>query len=467
MEIANDQHASSTNHAAASNSLNEDIIVATAMAPSNLACIKYWGKRDSGDLNLPLNSSLSVTLDVQDQINTVTSIACFVGEKYANSGLKDRLFLNGAEEVDACYKKGRLRVVLSLMRSLVKSKFPGEVGEKLSKAPVMIVSKNSFPTAAGLASSAAGYACLVTALAGVFGILSKSPSGAAKRLDTDDMLLFEELSRIARQGSGSASRSLHGGFVQWNMGEKADGSDSVAIQVAPRSHWPELEALICVVSDRKKSTSSTGGMTDSVRTSELLIHRAKNIVPKRLEAIRKAILEKDFGAFAEITMKDSNQFHATCLDTYPPIFYLNDISRTIIGIVHDLNSTARTDDVEKGKVVETKPPRYAYTFDAGPNAVIFTLKKDIPELLEALLRHFHPNPKDTRVEPDFAFVRGRTQMTRVQARDAVDVKSLADAPNSGAVSYIFHTGIGEGSRILDGEEEQLRCLIDPSTGMPL
>lgn len=105
-------------------------------------------------------------------------------------------------------------------------------------------------------------------------------------------------------------------------------------------------------------------METSRLTSPLLQFRAAEVVQPRLEAIEKAYLEKDFETFGKITMQDSNQFHATCLDTYPPIFYLNDISRLIIRLVHVINSYY-------GCI------KAAYTFDAGPNAVIYTLDEVI------------------------------------------------------------------------------------------
>ena len=92
--------------------------------------------------------------------------------------------------------------------------------------------------------------------------------------------------------------------------------------------------MIFVVSDKEKDTSSTAGMETSRLTSELLQFRATNVVQPRLDAIEVAYLARDFETFGKITMKDSNQFHATCLDTYPPIFYMNDISRIIIRFIH-------------------------------------------------------------------------------------------------------------------------------------
>jgi diphosphomevalonate decarboxylase len=204
------------------------------------------------------------------------------------------------------------------------------------------VSENNFPTAAGLASSAAGFAALVRAIADLYQ-LPASPT---------------ELSRIARQGSGSACRSLFGGYVAWQMGTKEDGSDSLAVEVAPASHWPTMRALILVVSAEKKGVSSTSGMQITVATSELFQRRAEIVVPKHMSEMEEAIKAKDFENFGKITMMESNSFHSVCSDTFPPIFYLNDVSKAAIRVVEDINKKA-------GKIIA------AYTFDAGPNAVIY------------------------------------------------------------------------------------------------
>lgn len=225
------------------------------------------------------------------------------------------------------------------------------------------MSENNFPTAAGLASSAAGFAALVRAIADLYQ-LPNTPT---------------ELSRIARQGSGSACRSLFGGYVAWEMGTRIDGSgmfhlkffcagklyellltlvDSLAVQVAPASHWPTMRALVLVASAEKKDVSSTSGMQTTVATSDLFQRRVEEVVPKRFIAMKEAILAKDFPTFAELTMRDSNSFHAVCLDTFPPIAYLNPTSFAAIRLVGDINKKA-------GKSIA------AYTFDAGPNAVIY------------------------------------------------------------------------------------------------
>lgn len=128
-----------------------------------------------------------------------------------------------------------------------------------------------------------------------------------------------------------------------------------------------MRAVILVVSDKEKDTSSTSGMETSRKTSVLLKHRAEHVVEGRLAEIEQAYMNKDFETFGRITMQDSNQFHAVCLDTYPPIFYMNDVSKSIIKLVHAFNE-------HYGEI------RAAYTFDAGPNAVIYTLDK-VSELL--------------------------------------------------------------------------------------
>lgn len=343
-------------------------VSATHSAPSNIAVIKYWGKRDS-KLNLPINSSVSCTLNQDDLQAKTTVIASPDFEK-------DRLWLNGIEEDVSASK--RVQAVLREVRSRAADRSDDAgapvSGAELGKWKVHIISVNNFPTAAGLASSAAGYACLTDTLADCFGL--KGPSSTTTTAD---------LTAIARQGSGSACRSIYGGFVRWEMGSKADGSDSIAVQVADEKHWPEIAILIAVVSDKKKETGSTEGMQTSVDTSPLLAHRASSVVPARLAEIEKAYRDKDFETFARLTMQDSNQFHATCLDTYPPVFYMNDTSRRIISLVHAFNAA-------KGRVAA------GYTFDAGPNAVVYTRKgEDLAELTALLMAHF-PNPASVAKE---------------------------------------------------------------------
>lgn len=231
---------------------------------------------------------------------------------------------------------------------------------------VHVVSENNFPTAAGLASSASGYACLVYSLAQLYGIKK------------------QEISDVARLGSGSACRSIYGGFVQWQKGVQADGKDSIAVQVAPASHWPDLHVLILVVNDSKKKVASTSGMARSVVTSELIKYRVEKCVPHRINSMTQAIKDRDFSKFAEVTMKDSNQFHAICLDTFPPCVYMNDVSHSIVNYVHAFNQMEG----------ETK---VAYTFDAGPNACLYLLEKNVKRVL-AFINYMFPNDDQQTVE---------------------------------------------------------------------
>lgn len=147
-----------------------------------------------------------------------------------------------------------------------------------------------------------------------------------------------DISGLARVGSGSACRSVYGGFVRWYMGSDPQGTDSIAKPIAPASHWPEMRILVLVVSDSQKKVPSTAGMKRGVQTSEFLKYRAEKIFPKRVEEMHKAIIDKNFESFAELTMKDSNNMHAACLDTYPPCVYMNDVSHSIVDLVHAYNA---------------------------------------------------------------------------------------------------------------------------------
>ncbi|WVF69335.1 diphosphomevalonate decarboxylase [Kwoniella sp. CBS 6097] len=382
---------------------------ATATAPVNIACIKYWGKRDT-KLILPTNSSLSVTLDQDHLRSTTTSRA---DESFAAG---DRLWLNGKEET--IKEGGRLGVCIKELRAWRKQVEEKDNGlPKLSEWPLRIASYNNFPTAAGLASSASGLAALVASLARLYE-LPQTPS---------------QLSIIARQGSGSACRSLFGGFVAWREGSDASGSDSLAEEVAPREHWPEMHALICVVSDAKKGTSSTSGMQRTVETSTLLQERLR-IVPGRMQAISKAIQDKDFESFAKITMVDSNSFHSVCLDTSPPIFYLNDVSKSIIAVVEELNRSS-------GKVIA------AYTFDAGPNAVIYALEENMPKVLGAVNKFF---PTAEESEDPFKTV-------AEDLPESFDYKVVQEGGwEKGAVKSLIHTRVGDGPRTLGKEDSLLK-----------
>ncbi|KAL2539842.1 mevalonate diphosphate decarboxylase 1 [Abeliophyllum distichum] len=193
------------------------VLIVTAQTPTNIAVIKYWGKRDE-NLILPINDSISVTLDPQ-HLCTTTSVA--VSPAFTH----DRMWLNGKE---ISLSGGRYQNCLRELRARASDVEDEEKGIKITKKDweklhVHIASYNNFPTAAGLASSAAGFACLVFSLAKLMNVKED----------------HSKLSAIARQGSGSACRSLYGGFVKWIMGKEENGSDSIAVQLADEKHWDE------------------------------------------------------------------------------------------------------------------------------------------------------------------------------------------------------------------------------------
>lgn len=375
----------------------------TAKAPVNIAVIKYWGKQQD-KLKIPINDSLSGTLNMDDMCTTTSVL---IDETIK----EDSLYLNGEEQ--NLHESSPAKLMIERIRSMTPI-------EELSKMKTKIVSNNNFPTAAGLASSAAGYACLAFALGHAYGI--------------QDQTL---LSKIARAGSGSACRSLFGGFVHWIRG--SDHDTSLARQVVDENHWPDMRVVICVVNDAKKEISSSLGMAQSVKTSPLLQYRATKIVQERLETIKNAIIERDFEKFAEITMKESNEFHAICLDTFPPIFYLNETSRHIISICHLINQY----------IGQTK---VAYTFDAGPNACIYLLKDFVPTFI-GIINHFFPlvDHNSSSMVSKSLHIRGRPH----HEPSAIDINHIVDHLKSSnvrilqnSIRYLISTSIGGGPELV-------------------
>ncbi|KAF7365211.1 Diphosphomevalonate decarboxylase [Mycena venus] len=363
------------------------LFTATTSAPVNIACIKYWGKRDT-KLILPTNSSLSVTLD-QDHLRSTTT------SRADPSFEKDRLWLNGIEE--DIKPAGRMATCISEMKRLRKELVEDvdASAPPLSTFSVHIASYNNFPTAAGLASSASGFAALTASLAALYAL------------------------------PWSACRSLLGGFVAWNAGEQPSGLDSHAVQVAPESHWPDIHALICV-------------------------HRIKHSVPQRMADISAAILARDFDKFAEITMADSNQFHAVCLDTAPPIFYMNDVSRAIIAVVEEYNRVALLPE-NGGK------RRAAYTYDAGPNAVIYAPAAHMKEIISMIVHYF---PQQDAFKDPFSLF-GTSGVGKGAIVSGFN-ENVAKTWEAGAVKGLIHTRVGGGPRVLGPEESLLG-----DNGLPL
>lgn len=252
-------------------------IAGEAFAPSNIALSKYWGKRDDA-LNLPLNSSLSISLGAWGTHTRVSPSDA------------DSVAFNGAElSLEDPFAVKVLRFVDRFRR-----------GQDL---PLQIETRNSIPTAAGLASSASGFAALTMALADAFKLeLSKST-----------------LSMLARFGSGSATRSLWHGFVRWDRGERDDGSDSRA---APLDlSWPQFRIAIVPVDTGPKSQSSRQGMGHTAATSPLFA-----AWPAQAEAdcaaIEAAIHARDFQALGSLAEANALAMHATMLAARPALIYL-------------------------------------------------------------------------------------------------------------------------------------------------
>uniref|UniRef100_A0A914LNV2 Diphosphomevalonate decarboxylase n=1 Tax=Meloidogyne incognita TaxID=6306 RepID=A0A914LNV2_MELIC len=320
----------------------------TVQAPMNIALIKYWGKKNK-DLIIPLNDSISITINSLCAITKIT----------VDSNLEnDLVIINGKIENNCRFER-----VFNEVRNIVDRRKRNANGELLNENKYFkIESKTNFPIAAGLASSAAGFAAISFGLGSLFKFKE-----------------LKEIVRIARIGSGSACRSILDGFVHWKAGNSdEDDSECICEQITTISHWKELRVLVITSSEERKKIGSTEAMQRSVLTSKLLQKRIEECVPERIENLKEAILNKNFPQFAEITMAESNQLHAICLDTYPPIIYLNSTSFALMEFVHDFNTFYSS-------------PLIAYTFDAGPNCFLFFEEKTFPLFYNSFKKCFNYN----------------------------------------------------------------------------
>ena len=294
-------------------------------APPNIALVKYWGVRDE-ELRLPYNSSFSVTLD---RLRSRTTV------RFDSELREDEVVLNGAAAVGGPHD--------GVVRFLDRVR---ELAGTADRASVR--SENNFPTASGLASSASGFAAL---------------AGAATRA-AGLTLSDRELSRLARQGSGSASRSVFGGFVEWRAGVRPDGFDSYARSVYPARHWPSLVDLVLLVRGAPvKEVRSNDAMQATVRTSPDYRARLAE-VPRRLRAIRAAVGARRADRLFALVMEECDSFRLVCETTVPSLDYLTATSRAILAEVRALNRAA-------GRTLA------GYTHDAGAHVHVFTLARDL------------------------------------------------------------------------------------------
>lgn len=305
------------------------MFTATAVANPNIALIKFWGY-SSPSLRLPANGSISMNLGALEAQTTVS---------FDPSLNADSLLLNGFTAPEPA----RLRVssFLDNVRRLAHSQLFARVESTLN-----------FPMSAGLASSAAGFAALSLAACAAAG-LSLSETA---------------LSRLARLGSGSACRSVPGGFVEWQIGR--GDQDSFAVSIAPQEHWALVDC-VAVVQTEQKSVSSTEGHLLAV-TSPLQAARVAD-APHRLDRCRRAIRTHDFDALAAVTELDSNLMHAVMMTSTPPLFYWTAESITLM---------------KKVPVWRAQGIPVFYTVDAGPNVHLLTQ----PDYVETLTKMVNDIP---------------------------------------------------------------------------
>jgi diphosphomevalonate decarboxylase len=297
----------------------------TALAHPNIAFIKYWGNRND-ILRLPANGSISMNLEGLETRTTV---------QFDDSLPSDELNINGKVAVGAA--AARVSKMLDEFRTLSGI-----------RQFARVKSENNFPSGAGIASSASAFAALTLA----------ASKAAGMHLDRST------LSRLARHGSGSACRSIPGGFVEWTAG--IGDEDSYAASIAPQDHW-DLVDCIAVISSEHKLTGSTEGHAHA-GTSPLQTARLDD-APRRLEICRKAILNCDFPALAEIVELDSNLMHAVMITSRPPLFYWLPAT---LAIMHTIRSAR-----EKGLSA-------CYTIDAGPNVHVICLGNAADETVSLL-----------------------------------------------------------------------------------
>ena len=284
------------------------MLTATAIAPANIALIKYWGKR-SNTLRIPLNDSISMNLSVATTTTTV---------EFSQTLNRDDIVLIG--ETLSERECNRISTHLDLIRRRAKKHMYARV-----------VTKNSFPKGTGIASSASGFAALTLAAV------------CALKLHVTE----KELTILARIGSGSACRSIPDGFSWWHAGTKS--RDSYAESIAPATWW-NINDVLCVVSKETKKISSTDGM-DAIRTSPYWKQRVLGI-PEKIDRLHRAIKERNMVVAGEILEEDAISTHCVMMTQTPRLFYWNEATLRVMDCVYRLR--------QHGVAAY-------YTMDAGPN----------------------------------------------------------------------------------------------------
>ncbi len=291
---------------------------ATAIAHPNIALIKYWGKRDDG-ANLPAVGSLSITLDAMRSRTRV---------EFDATRAADTVILNGRQDPET---SRRVSACLDLLRR--------QAGMRHG---ALVETDNDFPTGAGLASSASGFAALATAAAAALG-LNASPA---------------ELAEVARIGSGSAPRSLFGGFAL--LRTVTGGGVSCEPWLGP-AEWP-LTVVIAVTSAASKEVSSRDGMARSRDTSPYYAEWVRSH-PADLAAGMEAVRRRDFARLAELAEHNCLKMHAVMMTTRPPLMYWTPATLAGIRAVREMRA--------RGTPV-------FFTVDAGPQVKAVCLPQATP-----------------------------------------------------------------------------------------
>ena len=351
--------------------------------PGHYAC-----RRFRVSCNNPINDSLSVTLNNDNMKTYTTILLCQLNnsspgvndEKFSG----DRMYLND-QEIDM---SPRYRRLLHIARTFISNHDP-TLGKLFAEDRITfcVITKNFFPTAVGLASSASGSSAFAGALKRLCDKISTRDSSVSYSIPHPTVL--------ARFGSGSGCRSLCDGFALWKSTpiEHCKENEPCAVSIASSQHWTSLHILILVFpfckgqSSPSKEISSARGMETSLRSSPFVHQLTADgfqspVKADRITRLTKAILHRDFSTVAEITMTESDELHAICSTSTPVIRYLNRFSETMIQFIRRYNSLQNV-------ICETKDKYYcAYSFDAGPNMFLFCEEPHIAEIFAAILDLF-------------------------------------------------------------------------------
>lgn len=307
------------------------ILKATAISPANIAFIKYWGQKDA-KLILPFNNSISMNLD-----NCLTTTTVAFSDQFREDSVRIKFYNSAEKEVDGKQKE---RVITQVNRSRE------QIGIKL---PAKIVSHNSFPADAGIASSASAFSALTLALVTALGI----------KVNKRELSIFTRLG-----GSGSATRSVYDGFVEWQAGK--DSQSSYAVQLHDEKWW-DLADIVAVGKDDQKKVSSLDGHL--IATTSPYFAARQTELPQRTRGIKEALITKDFLKLGRLIEAEAVSLHLVAMSSQPPIFYWNEGTMQIVQALLAWR--------EKGLLG-------FFTMDAGPNVHVICRRQEASQLNKRL-----------------------------------------------------------------------------------